>query len=78
MESKRHNPLLGSLVGHCSEVVGRVEEVHNHEIILSFRRKRCVIPVRSEGLRKWKSDLKVGCQVAILLLDDGSIRVKRP
>jgi len=60
-----------------TEVVGKVEEVCQDAIILSFKQRR-VIPVKSDELVKWKNNLKVGSRVAILLLDDGSVRVKRP
>jgi len=59
-----------------AEAIGIVEEVRSTEIVLCIR-KRCVISVRGSELRKWINDLEVGSHVAILLLDDGSIRVKR-
>jgi len=59
-----------------TEVIGSVEEVHEDEVILSFTRQRYVIPLRSDELLKWRNHLKVGSQVAILILNNGSIRVR--
>jgi len=63
-------------VDPMAEAIGIVEEVRSTEIVLCIR-KRCVISVKSEELREWVNDLKVGSRVAILVLDDGTIRVRR-
>lgn len=59
-----------------TEVIGSVEEVREDEVILSFTRQRCVVPIRSDELLKWRNHMKVGSHVAILFLDNGTIRVR--
>jgi len=78
MGSKRQKAMFSSLIGYWSEVVGTIEEVGESEVVMSFtrERERCVIPVRGDELRRWKNDLKVGSHVAILLLNNGTIRIR--
>jgi len=54
-----------------SEAVGTVEEAGEDYVVLSFR---CIIPTRQGEPARWM--LRKDSKVAILLLDNGSIRVR--
>lgn len=58
-----------------SEVVRRIEEVGDDFVTLTFVTKHRLSLPQSE-ISRWKEKLLVGSRVAIVMLDDGSTRVR--
>ena len=62
-------------LGAWVEVLCQVEEVGISSVTLTTKR-RLTLPIGREELRKWAPTLRKGACVGILILDDGSIRVR--
>jgi hypothetical protein len=59
-----------------TEYVGRVVDVTHSSITLETV-YRVLIPISPDALSKWKDIIQKDNDVAILALDDGSIRVRK-
>jgi len=55
------------------EIVGTVEEVGDDFLVIKIAYK---IPFMEEELKKWAKRLRIGSRVGVLLMEDGSIRIR--
>lgn len=58
------------------EIVGTIEDVDEGLVRISLK-KSAEIPLQDDEIERWRHLLKKGSRMGILLLDDGTIRVRR-
>ncbi len=72
---RRGSETIPSKVGAWTEVIGIVKDVADESMTLLCT-SRITLPLRIEDFRRLKHSLRPGQSVAVLTLDDGTVRVR--